>query len=81
MSRIATAIVAVSTAIMIAIILGGVVWIVASLGSYSPGKVLFVALFTAAFVIPAVWIGVRIGNRLGRQDRAYMERLRKKGKQ
>ena len=80
MNRIAMALVAISTAIMFAIILALAAWAVASLVSDSAGKALFIVLWTAALAIPAAWLGMRIGNRLAKQSRDYAEKQRNKGK-
>jgi len=80
MNRLAVAVLAVSTAIMFAVILGVMVWTVALLTSRSVGGSLFVGVGTLLLVIASAWLGVRIAQPLAKRNREYIEHSRRKRK-
>ena len=80
MKALATVIVAISTIMMLAIVVGATTWVGASLASDSLGRSLFVGLVTIAALIPSAWLGVHIGNRLNKQNREYAQRFKDKRK-
>jgi len=73
-----TAIVVLSTAMMLMVILGAIVWIVSDLASPSLARALFVGAFTIIVATPSAWIGLRVAQVLLKRNRAYMEQLRRK---
>jgi hypothetical protein len=78
MKGIAVVIIATSAAMMIAISLGAIIWMISSVTSYPVGKAIFIALWTIVFVSIAAYLGLRLSSGMSRRNREYMEQHRKK---
>jgi putative Mn2+ efflux pump MntP len=81
MKRLSLVVVAVSTLIMLLIIIACIAWSVANLTSQSVGEAIFVGIWTLVGTTFSVWIGLRLAQPLIRRNREYAEQVRQRRRQ